>query len=711
MELYEKVRQIGRGSYGEAFLVKNKKTNEQFVLKTISLHGGSEDREKEAQKEVEALSRLTDHPFVIRYHQSFLENNILHIIMSYADGGNLQLEYKRCQKNKQQIPEADIVDWITQLLFSLQHVHDRCIIHRDIKCENVFLAGDRSVRLGDFGVCRILSNRNSLASTTVGTPYYMAPEIIMGKPYSNKSDIWALGVVIYELCKLERLFHADNLPALIMRIANESIPIPRISSTYSEELSEFVSQLLTRDPAARPSVSQCLAFPFLKTSVAKHYDILRKEMTLRGVSMDIDMGVTGSPSPDKRRATYEPDEAVTLNLDEEGSLVDSYSVTLHQPVVYGAVYIVGKNDHNLRLLSSKLPRNITDVACGETHALLLSEDGDVFVWGSSEHRALGFVGEVDLKEPRLLPHFSEEGVKIDTIAAGFQSSAAISTDGRLYLWGLHTGFRVPRLENSISDVTMVALGPDFTLALTSAGKLFAWGKNTEGQLGVGEDVYSASDPMLVNFVTHSNIKSIHASLNFSAALTDSGQLLTWGSNKEGVLGLGEDRIDEDCVCDPEIVTGLQDHVVLHVALGSSHMVCATANLQLWSWGKAGSWLGLGIADEETSPEDEFTFGDDILADSSEVVCSPTVVETFPKAPLKSLASGLCHSIAVLENGRVFSWGRNVDSSNGFPITTTGISSPTEMQACTSAAKHVVDVACANNFSLFRDVKDIPIDPR
>jgi len=139
----------------------------------------------------------------------------------------------------------------------MKHVHDRKILHRDLKCQNIFLTKNGIIKLGDFGIARVLSSTRENARTMVGTPYYLSPEIIDNKPYSFKSDIWSLGVVLYELCALKPPFDAHSLPQLAMKITKGNYnPIP---SHFSKELKSLVGCLLELNPSKRPSVHEILS--------------------------------------------------------------------------------------------------------------------------------------------------------------------------------------------------------------------------------------------------------------------------------------------------------------------------------------------------------------------------------------------------------------------------------------------------------------------
>jgi NIMA (never in mitosis gene a)-related kinase len=111
-----------------------------------------------------------------------------------------------------------VLNWFTQILLSIKHIHDRKILHRDLKSQNIFLTSRNIVKLGDFGIARVLSHTRSNAKTVVGTPYYLSPEIIENKPYNFKSDVWSLGVLLYEMCALGPPFNAGSLHELAKRI-------------------------------------------------------------------------------------------------------------------------------------------------------------------------------------------------------------------------------------------------------------------------------------------------------------------------------------------------------------------------------------------------------------------------------------------------------------------------------------------------------------
>lgn len=140
-------------------------------------------------------------------------------------------------------------------------MHSRRVIHRDIKTQNVFLTGSKTIKVGDFGISKVLESTTQVAMTVVGTPYYMAPESCQSEPYTSKSDVWALGVILFELCALKQPFQADNLLGLVFKIVKDD-PEP-IPDCYSPELRELVKKLMIKNPAERPSTSEILKMPYV----------------------------------------------------------------------------------------------------------------------------------------------------------------------------------------------------------------------------------------------------------------------------------------------------------------------------------------------------------------------------------------------------------------------------------------------------------------
>ncbi|XP_075842415.1 serine/threonine-protein kinase Nek3 isoform X4 [Microtus pennsylvanicus] len=199
MDDYTVLSVIGQGSFGRALLVRQESSNQKFAMKEVRLPKSFSDTQK-SRKEAVLLAKMK-HPNIVAFQESFEAEGHLYIVMEYCDGGDLMQKIKQ-QKGKL-LPEDTILNWFVQICLGVNHIHKKRVLHRDIKSKNVFLTQNGKVKLGDFGSARLLSSPMAFACTYVGTPYYVPPEIWENLPYNNKSDIWSLGCILYELCALK----------------------------------------------------------------------------------------------------------------------------------------------------------------------------------------------------------------------------------------------------------------------------------------------------------------------------------------------------------------------------------------------------------------------------------------------------------------------------------------------------------------------------
>ncbi|XP_031195762.1 serine/threonine-protein kinase Nek1 isoform X2 [Mastomys coucha] len=295
MEKYVRLQKIGEGSFGKAVLVKSTEDGRHYVIKEINISRMSDKERQESRREVAVLANMK-HPNIVQYKESFEENGSLYIVMDYCEGGDL---FKRINAQKGTLFQEDqILDWFVQICLALKHVHDRKILHRDIKSQNIFLTKDGTVQLGDFGIARVLNSTVELARTCIGTPYYLSPEICENKPYNNKSDIWALGCVLYELCTLKHAFEAGNMKNLVLKIISGSFP--PVSLHYSYDLRSLLSQLFKRNPRDRPSVNSILEKGFIAKRIEKFLSpqLIAEEFCLKTFSK-----FGPQPIPGKRPAS------------------------------------------------------------------------------------------------------------------------------------------------------------------------------------------------------------------------------------------------------------------------------------------------------------------------------------------------------------------------------------------------------------------------
>lgn len=277
---YKWLRQLGRGQYGTVHLVERQDGgndgHSQAVAKVVFLdHLKDRDRNL-AHQEVELLKRLC-HPNIVRHHDSWLhrstpgmkgESSIrqeaLVTVMEHCDGGDLRQWLDDWVSRQEFMPEQMVLRLFVQMVEGIQYVHERKILHRDLKTSNMLLTRDkRVVKIGDFGIARVLDNQASVAVTMLGTPYYMSPEICKGEPYRDKSDMWSLGCVLYEMCVLRHAFESQSLLGLVYCIVSETNdPIP--ADRYSAAVADVVAQLLTKNADQRLSAQAVMALEVLQ---------------------------------------------------------------------------------------------------------------------------------------------------------------------------------------------------------------------------------------------------------------------------------------------------------------------------------------------------------------------------------------------------------------------------------------------------------------
>ena len=273
---YEIVKELGRGSYAKAYLVSKTISDlnkEYYVVKQINLEGMSIEEKNTFKNEANILSKIKSE-FVVKFYESFEENNCYNIVMEYCGGGDL--EQLLIERKKIPLNENFIWKVFIQIVIGLGELHKMNILHRDIKTSNIFLTKNNDVKIGDLGIAKELIQKR-YASTLIGTPYYLSPEICKEKPYNEKSDIWALGCILYELCTFEHPFDANNQIALIKKILT-SKPKP-ISITFDVNFNKIVMKLLQKDMSKRPSCQIILKDEYLMKK-AKELKLYKKYQKL-----------------------------------------------------------------------------------------------------------------------------------------------------------------------------------------------------------------------------------------------------------------------------------------------------------------------------------------------------------------------------------------------------------------------------------------------
>ncbi|OQS04352.1 kinase, partial [Thraustotheca clavata] len=258
----------------------------ELVWKEVDYGNMSEKEKQLIVSEVNILRELR-HPHIVRYLDRVIDKQStkIYIVMEYCEGGDLSQLIKRKRREGSYIEESFIWQVFTHIYLALKECHRhregntvRPILHRDIKPGNIFLDAQNNAKLGDFGLAKELSSESKFAQTNVGTPYYMSPEMVNEMTYDERSDIWALGCLLYEMATLSPPFDATNQLALAKKI--NAGKFSRIPERYSEDLFQVIRWMLHRQRSRRPRIEDLERIPQLARRVQTH-SVSMAEMELQ----------------------------------------------------------------------------------------------------------------------------------------------------------------------------------------------------------------------------------------------------------------------------------------------------------------------------------------------------------------------------------------------------------------------------------------------
>ena len=283
MENFEILEKLGEGSYSTVYKVKRKIDNQIYALKKVKLSNLNEKEKTNSLNEVRILASVKS-KYVISYKEAFFDekDSTLGVVMEYADNGDLYKKILEYKQKKIYFEEIDIWKIFIQLVKGLKALHDLQILHRDLKSANVFLFKDGHAKLGDLNVSKVA--KRGLGYTQTGTPYYASPEIWKDLPYDNKSDIWSLGCVLYEMITLHPPFRSKNMDELYKKVLSGDIG--NLPEKYSNDLYEVVLLMMKVNSNKRPNCNDILNNTFVKKRIEYFKSMNNSENNDDNLNMD-----------------------------------------------------------------------------------------------------------------------------------------------------------------------------------------------------------------------------------------------------------------------------------------------------------------------------------------------------------------------------------------------------------------------------------------
>lgn len=328
---YKRGEIIGRGNFGVVYKGVNLETRQVVAIKVLDLDT-AEDDVLDVQREISLLSRLSqssEASNITRYFGSYLNGTKLWIIMDLCAGGSIRTLLKPGK-----IEERYISIIVREMLHGLSYIHKAGVIHRDIKAANVLITNEGQVRLCDFGVAAEVSSSKLKRSTIVGTPYWMAPEVITeGAFYNARADIWSLGITVYEVAVGNPPYSDQEAMRAIMLIPRQK-PARLEGSQFSSALKEFVALCLDEHPNERPSADELLKTKFVKLSKNTPTTVLRDLVTRyvswkskNGNNVRDSMAILNKMKPihledDEDYENIAKQQQQSFDMEETGSSVD-----------------------------------------------------------------------------------------------------------------------------------------------------------------------------------------------------------------------------------------------------------------------------------------------------------------------------------------------------------------------------------------------------
>ncbi|XP_051117644.1 serine/threonine-protein kinase 1-like [Andrographis paniculata] len=484
---YELLHELGKGSYGAVYKARDRRTSELVAIKVISLSEGEEGYE-EIRGEIEMLQQCS-HPNVVRYLGSYQGEEFLWIVMEYCGGGSVA---DLINVTDEPLEEYQIAYICREALKGLSYLHSIFKVHRDIKGGNILLTEQGEVKLGDFGVAAQLTRTMSKRNTFIGTPHWMAPEVIQESRYDGKVDVWALGVSAIEMAEGVPPRATVHPMRVLFMISIEPAPMLEDKEKWSLVFHDFIAKCLTKDPRLRPTAAEMLKHKFIekcrsgasamlpKIEMARHV----RAMQARDVASDTTLPRELPPEASK---TTEAIVRTVPSRPQDGSTARAVRVSINdkqaspspdgtQAATDGDFSTVIVHDRVEIVKTSSLPVSKTDdssSAPGPVRSASISLPGDISIDSVAGTQPAGLQlpaknqSAKDQENMGTVPSSTDTPVGSDTV-----SRKALDK-----LWSIYTaGNTVPIPFLRATDISPIAL--------LSNNVLSGWHKDDGGNIAV-----------------------------------------------------------------------------------------------------------------------------------------------------------------------------------------------------------------------------------
>uniref|UniRef100_A0A8C2ZUA5 non-specific serine/threonine protein kinase n=1 Tax=Cyclopterus lumpus TaxID=8103 RepID=A0A8C2ZUA5_CYCLU len=625
---YIPIRILGRGAFGEATLYRRTEDNSLVVWKEVELNSLSEKERRDVMNEISILSIL-EHNNIIAYFNHFMDKNTLLIELEYCNGGNL---YDKINHQNGTLFSEEVVIWyLYQIASAVSHIHKAGILHRDIKTLNIFLTKTDLIKLGDYGLAKKLDSEFSMAETCVGTPYYMSPELCQGSKYNFKSDIWAMGCVIFEVLALTRTFDATNPLNLCVKIVQGNWTMEVNSDVYSSALIKLVYECL--DQVSDENVNthdNPLTTWFSFRELEERVALLNSAMKKPKLSTVTDTPVAVVTTRSREVYFWGGGKFTPQKMDtfKGGSIAQHvcageshFAVVTVEKELYtwanvqgGAKMVgqLGQGDQSSyrqpRKVETLQGKAIRQVACGADFTACVTDEDQMYMFGSDYYGCIGVERELGMEilKPVLLEFFEERPVR--QVSCGDNHVVVLTHSGDIYSWGCGEYGRLGlECEDDFSSpmqveipkgatISSVSCAGDGTFFLTETGKVLACGNNELNKLGLnqgisglknrpGEGIPYITTLTLVKQLARFKIKVIGPGKTHTAVIDERGRLITFGCNKYGQLGVKDFKKHQGVQL---LVGPFGGKIVTKVSCGDGFTIAATEDNHIFAWGNAGN---------------------------------------------------------------------------------------------------------------------------